>query len=240
MNVILTNLDESLVSGSINRGHIVVDELKVWPAWKEHSGVIATYQWKSQPNVVRKIEIEKDKVITFQDISKAFNTELNKSSAGVTIASLTHKEGRVSLYLKPDTQLTNVKIADDVARKLKIKPDKPNTGEPIEIDKIFFHNTPNIYLTCNQAKSNTYINSQRAETVLASTSFNPEVEITSFVSSTNYTPFHAPVGQLTFSIQDSLGNKLPIKKLFCQLSINHDQRLRNRKNIPSDTGNCTA
>ena len=145
MNAILTNLDKPLVIESINRGHIVIDELKVWPGWKEHSGVIATYQWKSQPSVVRKIEIGNDKVITFQDISKAFNSALNKSSAGVTIASLNYKDGKVSLYLKPDTQLTNVKIADDVARELKIKTDKPNTGEPVDIGKIAFHNTPNVF-----------------------------------------------------------------------------------------------
>ena len=238
MNVILTNLDEPLVVESINRGDIVVDELEVWSGWRQHSGVIATYQWKSQPNVVRKIKIGNDKVITFQDISEAFNTELNKSSGGTTIARLSYENGRVSLYLKPDTQLTNVKIADDIARELKIKPDKPNTGEPVDVDKIFFHNTPNIYLTCNQAKSNTYINSQRAETVLASTSFDTEVEVTSFEAS-KPTSFHAPVGQLTFSIQDERGNNLPVKKLFCRLSIN-EQRLRNRKNIPSDTCKCTT
>ena len=239
MNVILTNLKQPLVSGSINRGHIVVDELEVWPGWKEHSGVIATYQWKSQPSVVRKIEIG-NKVITFKAISEAFNSELNKSSAGITIASLNYKDGKVSLYLKSDTQLFNVRIADEIARALKIKPDKPNTGEPVDVDKIFFHNTPNIYLICNQAKSNTYINSQRAETVLASTSFNPEVEVTSFVSSTNSTPFYACVGQLFFHIQDERGNNLPVKKLFCRLRINHEQCLRNRENISSDTTKCTA
>ena len=238
MNVILTNIDEPFKNSKIHSGNITIDELKVWSGWRQHSGFIATYQWKSQPNVVRKIEIGNDKVVTFQDISKAFNTELNKSSAGITIASLSYKDGRVSLYLKPDTQLTNVKIADDIARELKIKPDKPNTGEPVDVDKIFFHNTPNIYLTCNQAKSNTYINSQRAETVLASTSFNPDVEVTSFEASKNPTPFYAPVGELTFSIQDSLGNKLPVKKLFCRLRIN-DERLR-RKDLSSDTGKCTT
>ena len=221
MNVILTNLDKPLVIESINRGHIVIDELKVWPGWKEHSGVVATYQWKSQPNVVRKIEIGNDKVITFQDISETFNTELNKSSAGVTIASLNYKDGKVSLYLKPDTQLTNVKIADVIARELKIKPDKPNTGEPIEIDKVAFYNVDNIFMTCEQANSNTYINSQRAETVLTSTSFDAEIEVTSFEAS-NPTPFYAPVGQLTFSIQDRLGNKLPVERLFCRLRINDE------------------
>ena len=239
MNVTLTNIDEPFKNEKIHSGDITVDELKIWSGWKQHSGFIATFQWKSQPNFVRKIEIRNDKVITFQDISEAFNTELNKSSAGVTIARLSHENGRVSLYLKPDTQLTNVKIADDIARELKIKPDKPNTGEPVDVDKIFFHNTPNIYLTCNQAKSNTYINSQRAETILASTSFNPEVEVISFVSSTNSTPFYACVGQLVFHIQDERGNNLPVKKLFCRLSIN-EQRLRSRKNIPSDTCKCTT
>ena len=240
MNVILTNLDKPLVIESINRGHIVIDELKVWPGWKEHSGVIATYQWKSQPNVVRKIEIENNRVITFKVISEAFNSELNKSSAGVTIARLSHENGRVSLYLKPDTQLTNVKIADDIARKLKIKPDKPNTGEPVDVDKVAFYNVDNIFMTCDQAKSRTFIDSREVETVLASTSFNPEVEVTSLEAS-NPTPFHAPVGQLTFSIQDRLGNKLPIKKLFCRLSINEQcLRTRNRKNIPSDTCKCTT
>ena len=238
MNAILTNLDQPLVSESINRGNIVVDELKVWPGWKKHSGVIATYQWKSQPNVVRKIEIGSRKVVTFKVISEAFNSELNKSSAGVTIARVSHENGRVSLYLKPDTQLTNVKIADDIARELKIKPDRSNTGEPVDVDKIFFHNTPNIYLTCNQAKSRTFIDSREAETVLASTSFDTEVEVTSFEASKNPTPFYAPVGELTFSIQDSLGNKLPVKKLFCRLRIN-DERLR-RKDLSSDTCKCTT
>ena len=238
MNAILTNLDQPLVSESINRGNIVVDELKVWPGWKKHSGVIATYQWKSQPNVVRKIEIGSRKVVTFKVISEAFNSELNKSSAGVTIARVSHENGRVSLYLKPDTQLTNVKIADDIARELKIKPDRSNTGEPVDVDKIFFHNTPNIYLTCNQAKSRTFIDSREAETVLASTSFDTEVEVTSFEPS-HSTPFHAPVGQLTFCVQDKQGNNLPVKRLFCRLSIN-EQRLRNRETLSADTGKCTT
>ena len=236
MNVILTNLDKPLVIESINRGDIVIDELKVWPGWKEHSGVIATYQWKSQPSVVRKIEIENDKVITFQDISEAFNTELNKSSAGITIASLNYKDGKVNLSLKPDTQLTNVKIADDIARELKIKTDRSNIGEPVDVDKIAFHNTPNIYLTCDEANSNTYINSQRAETVLTGASF--DAEVISFEAS-NSTPFYAPVGHLSFNIQDRLGNKLPVDRLFCRLRIN-EQRLRNRKTLSTDTCNSTA
>ena len=236
MNVILTNLDKPLVIESINRGHIVIDELKVWPGWKEHSGVIATYQWKSRPNVVRKIEIGNDKVITFQDISEAFNTELNKSSAGVTIARLSYEKGRVNLSLKPDTQLTNVKIADDIARELKIKPDKPNIGEPIDIGKMAFHNTPNIYLTCDEAKSNTYIDSLKSETSIAASPFHTEV--ISFEPS-HPTPFYALVGQLSFSIQDRLGNKLPVERLFCRLRIN-EQRLRNRETLSADTRNSTA
>ena len=161
-------------------------------------------------------------MITFQDISKAFNSALNKSSAGVTIASLSYENGRVSLYLKPDTQLTNVKIAEDIARELKIKPDKSNIGEPVDIGKIAFHNTPNIYLTCDEAKSNTFIDSLKSETCIAASPFNAEV--ISFEPS-HPTPFYALVGQLTFSIQDRLGNKLPVERLFCRFRIN-DECLR--------------
>ena len=164
MNIILTTLE--FKNERIHSGNITVKELKIWPGWKEHSGVIATYQWKSQPNVVRKIEIGNDKVVTFKVISEAFNSELNKSSAGATIARLSYENGRVNLYLKPDTQLANVRIADEIARELKIKPDKPNTGEPVEIDKVAFHNVDNIFMTCDQAKSNTFIDSREAETIL--------------------------------------------------------------------------
>ena len=240
MNAILTNLNQPLVSASINRGHITVEELKVWSGWRQHSGFIAEYQWKSQPNVVRKIEIGNDKVVTFKVITEAFNSELNKSSAGATIARLSYENDRVNFYLKPDTQLTNVKIADDIARELRIKPDRSNTGQFVDIDKIAFHNVDNIFMTCDQAKSNTYVNSQKAETILTSTPFDAEMKVTSFEAS-NPTHFYAPVGQLTFSIQDRLGNKLPLKRLFCRLRIN-DQCLRNGKNIPSYTsnGNSTA
>ena len=168
--------------------------------------------------------------MTFKTISEAFNTELNKSSAGATIASLTYKEGRVTLYIKPDTQLFNVRMADDIARELKIKPDRPNTGELVDADKIAFHNVDSIFMTCDQARSRTFIDSREAETILASTSFDAEVEVTSFEASKNPTPFHAPVGQLTFCVQDKLGNKLPVKKLFCRLRIN-DECLRRKEKI---------
>ena len=178
MNIILTSLDEPFKNEKIHSGDIVIDELKVWSGWRQHSNLIASYQWRSRPNVVRRIEIGNDKVVTFKVISEAFNTELNKSSAGI-IASLTYKDGRVTLYIKPDTQLFNVRFSDEIARALKIKPDKPNTGELIDVDKIALHNVDTIFLTCDQAKSNTFIDNREAETVLTSAPFNAEVEITS-------------------------------------------------------------
>ena len=161
--------------------------------------------------------IGNDKVITFAEISEAFNVDLNRGSAGVTIASLKYKDSRVNLYIKPDTQLTNVKISEDIARELKIKPDRSNTGEPIDNNKIAFHNTPNIYLTCDQADCNTFIDSRNSKTVLTGVSFDAEIEVISFDPSPP-APFHAPVGQLTFHIQDERDNNLPVKRLFCQLN----------------------
>ena len=102
--------------------------------------------------MLRKISIGNGKVITFADISEAFNIELNKGSAGATIANLSCENVKVSLYLKPGTQLTNVEISDYISRELKIKPDRSNTGEFVDIDKIFSHNVDIIYMTCEQAK----------------------------------------------------------------------------------------
>ena len=84
-----------------------------------------------------------------------------------SIASLTHKEGKVTLYIKPDTQLFNVKIADDIARELRIKPDRPNTGELVDVNKIAFHNVDTIFMTCDQAKSRTFIDNREADTILS-------------------------------------------------------------------------
>ena len=94
MNVILTNLDEPFRTEKIHSGDITVKELKIWSGWRQHSGFIASYQWKSQPSVVRKIKIGNDKVITFKVISEAFNVELNKSTAGATIARLSYENGQ--------------------------------------------------------------------------------------------------------------------------------------------------
>ena len=210
MNIILISLDEPFKNEKIHSGDITVEELKVWSDWRQHSGFIASYQWRSQPNVVRRIEIGNDKVVTFKTISEKFNTELNKSSAGAIIAKLSYVDGKVILYLKPDTQLFNVKIADDIARELRIKPDRPNTGELVDIEKVAFHNVDAIFMTCEQAKSSTFIDNREAETVLTSTPFDPEVEVTSFEAS-NPALFHVPVGQLAFSIKDKLGNNCPLK-----------------------------
>ena len=47
MNVILTNLDKPFVNAKIHSGDITVEELKIWSGWRQHSGFIASYQWKS-------------------------------------------------------------------------------------------------------------------------------------------------------------------------------------------------
>ena len=45
---------------------------------------------------------------------------------------------------------------------------------------------------------------------------------------------------LHIRVKDELGNELPIKESLIRLTIINDERLRNRKNIPSDTCNSTA
>ena len=79
--------------------------------------------------------------------------ELNISAAGDPVATLSHKDGKVNLYVKDDPQLSNLEISDDIAKVLKIKGNTSNTGEPVDVDKIAFNNTKNVFLVCDQIDS---------------------------------------------------------------------------------------
>ena len=85
--------------------------------------------------------------------SRLFNEQLNISAAGDLVATLSHKNGKVNLYVKDDTQLSNLKISDDIAKVLKIKGNTSNSGEPVDVDKIAFSNTKNVFLVCDQIDS---------------------------------------------------------------------------------------
>ena len=69
------------------------------------------------------------------------------------IRDRSHKNGKVNLYVKDDTQLSNLKISDDIAKVLKIKGNTSNSGEPVDVDKIAFSNTKNVFLVCDQIDS---------------------------------------------------------------------------------------
>ena len=47
-------------------------------------------------------------------IARLFN-ELNISAADDPVATPSHKDGKVNLYVKDDTQLSNLKISEDIA-----------------------------------------------------------------------------------------------------------------------------
>ena len=69
--------------------------------------------------------------------------------------SLSHRnrqDGKVNLYVKDDTQLSNLS-SKDIAKVLKIKGNTSNTGEPVDVDKIAFNNTKNVFLVCDQIDS---------------------------------------------------------------------------------------
>ena len=96
MNVILTNIDEPFKNEKIHSGDITVEELKIWS--RIGNNTLASSQLTSgraNPMWYAKLKLKNDKVVTFKVISEAFNSELNKSSAGATIASLSYENGRV-------------------------------------------------------------------------------------------------------------------------------------------------
>ena len=131
---IVTDFANPINVGSFH-GSITLLELKVWPGWKRHSGVIVTDVWKSKPRTKLSVPLKNDKTYTFDMIARLFNEQLNKSAAGDPVATLSHKDGKVNLYVKDDTQLSNLKISEDIAKFLKIKGDTP-----VDVDKIAFKN----------------------------------------------------------------------------------------------------
>ena len=103
--------------------------------------------------------------INVESIARLFNKQLNIIAAsGDPVATLSHKDDKVNV--NNDTQLSNLKISTDIAKVLKIKGNTSNTGEPVDVDKIAFNNTKNVFLVCDQIDS-TLINNRDLNTVTA-------------------------------------------------------------------------
>lgn len=236
MNVILTSL-EPFQNDTLNSGTIKVEELSIWPGWTEHpdTNLLAEYSWKNSPDVIRTIELDPG-VNTFREISHKFNRIINAGASNVigAIAGLAYKDHRVNLFIKPGTQLASLRIADYIAEKFKIKPDSSNLGNPVDIDSIMFYNAKNLHFTCVQANDQCYLNSRESPTLLTSAAVDGEKKIITFSPSPEIR-FTSNRGQLAFNLQNDKGDELPIKRLFCRLTIN-DERLR-RENLPTDTCN---
>ena len=109
--------------------------------------------------------------------------------------------------MKDDIQLSNPKTSEDIAKVLKIKKNTSKSGEPVDLDKIAFDNTKNIFLVRDQIDS----------TVTAAACVD---ELISFEIPMPTACFRNKYHQhLTFHIRDDQGNKLPIQKDFYRLLI---------------------
>ena len=110
--------------------------------------------------------------------------------------------------MKYDTQLSNLKISEDIAKVLKIKGNTSNTGEPVDVDKIAFNNTKNVFLVCDQIDSTV----TAAACVDELISFENPMPTACFCNN-----YHQ---HLTFHIKDDQSDKLPIQTVFYRLLIN--------------------
>ena len=84
-------------------------------------------------------------------IAGFFNEQLNISAAGDPVATLSYKDGKVNFSVKYNTQLFNLKISEDIKKVLNIKCNTSNSGEPVDVDKIAFNNTKNIFLSLTKS-----------------------------------------------------------------------------------------
>ena len=125
--------------------------------------------------------------------------------------SLSHRnrqDGKVNLYVKDDTQLSNLS-SKDIAKVLKIKGNTSNTGEPVDVEKIAFNNTKNVFLICDQIDYAV----KAAACVDELISFDNPMPTACFRNNNHQ--------HLTFQIRDDQGNKLPIQRVFYRLLINN-------------------
>ena len=120
-------------------------------------------------------------------------------------------------YQKCESTSVHRLFSEDIAKVLKIKGNTSNTGELVDVDKIAFNNTKNVFLVCDQIDS-TLINNRDSNTVMAAACVN---EIIPFEKPMPTARFRSNYHQhLTFHIKDDQGNNLPIRRVFYRLLIN--------------------
>ena len=91
---IVTDFTDPIKVGSC-RGSITPLELKVWSGQKRHSGIIATYAWKSKPRTTISVPLKDDKTYTFDTLARLFNEQLNEDIAkALKIKGNTSNSGR--------------------------------------------------------------------------------------------------------------------------------------------------
>ena len=147
---IVTDFTDPINVGSC-RGSTIPLELKVWPGWNVIPALIATYIWKSKSRNTFSVPLKDDKTYTLDTIAGFFNEQLNISAAGYPVATLSYKDGKVNFSVKYNTQLFNLKISEDIKKVLNIKCNTSNSGEPVDVDKIAFNNTKNIFLSLTKS-----------------------------------------------------------------------------------------
>ena len=255
VNVILTQIDESLKIDNLVDGTISLQKLKIWPGWTHrHFKEILTYEFGGKKYI---LPVVMSKKYTFDVISQLVNDVLNANDD--QIVDLYHNNGRVTWRIypqqKPDNpkissgmtaflRPSNIKLSDEIVTLFKLKgaqADKHGiiTGEPVDKSSLSFcfSDASTIFFTCDQCDETTLVKNNKTKTITAlPVAAGIDGCLTAGAATTS---FHSNLtNRFTFHIQDERGNNLPIKRLFCQLEIN-EQRLR-REDLSTGTGECTC
>ena len=246
MQVILTNIDKRIRCQDVRNGTILLQELKVWPAWAHPTlKNLFSYDKDGKKYVVSVIT---GKIYTFQDLELLVNEHLNGDHEQVAL--LYHNNDRVTWHVFENklesgdminlNRPVNIALSEGLKDLLKLKGAKTydgiTTGEPIEKSSITFSHASTIFFTCDEAEEATLLNHNKMIKAITAIPVNVGFDgsitanlthpasITSITFKNNYT------NHLTFHITDEKGNNLPIKRFFCRLTINNERL--SRKNIP--------
>lgn len=81
--------------------------------------MLVEYSCKSFPNIIRTMELNPG-VNTFRKIEFKFNRIIYLGAGSIgTVAGISHKKGKVSLFIKPSAQLETLKVSDFITKELR-------------------------------------------------------------------------------------------------------------------------
>ena len=223
MHYILTDISEPVNCDSFD-GSLTLHELKVWPAWRAFKfTTIISYK---RDGATYTVPVVPGKRYRFLDLQRIIAQTINIEEQ---VANFYHNNGRITWTLYKGVKTTDIKWSHQIIKILGLTSATPQafpdvtvlTGSPVSLSNIdfCFSNSQTIYVMCDYTKP-IFVNNQEMKAITATP---VAADMNGCITASSFQPtikFYTPCKQLTFSIKDENGNRLPVEKIFIRLQIN--------------------